>query len=121
MCLGRLSSRLVSWFVYRSDLDYTFLSACKMEAKWSVLQCVIEHDCNSYTIVTVQEAPIPGCFSSQWLWWFLLCEGMKLAIAQALVEAELGLAEEEADKPGIEEDTERVDEQGETKETMGGK
>ena len=41
-------------------------------------------------------------------------------MAQALVEAELGLAEEEADKPGIEEDTEEVDEQGETEETIGG-
>ena len=42
-------------------------------------------------------------------------------MAQALVEAELGLAEEEADKPGIKENTEGVDEQGKTKETMGGK
>ena len=41
-------------------------------------------------------------------------------MAQALVEAELGLAEEEADKPGIEEDTEGVDKQGKTKETMEG-
>ena len=106
--------------VYRSDLDYTFLSVHKMEAKWSVPRRVIKHDRNSYTITTVQGAPIPGRFSSRRLRRFLPREGTKLAMAQALVEAELGLAEEEADKPEMEEDTEGVDEQGETEETMGG-
>jgi hypothetical protein len=105
--------------VYRSNLDYTFLSVRKMEAKWSVPRRVVERDRNSYTIATLKGAPIPGRFSSRRLRRFFPREGTNLAVAQALVEAELGLAEEEADKPGIEEDLEGIDEQGETEETNG--
>ena len=67
----------------------------------------------------LQGAPIPGYFSLQQLQWFLPHNRTKLAVAQAPVEAELGLAEEEADKPRIEEDLEGVDKQDETKETAG--
>lgn len=89
--------------VYRSDLDYTFQTIRKLEPKWSVPRRVVGRDRNSYTIATLKGAPISGRFSSRRLRRFIPRKGTALAREQELVEGALALAEEEADKPALEE------------------
>lgn len=105
--------------VYRSDLDYTFQTIRKLEPKWSVPRRVMERDRNSYTIATLKGVSISGRFSSRRLRRFVPRKGTALAMQQELIEKELALAEEEADKPGLEEmgkglldSDERADEEG---------
>jgi hypothetical protein len=109
--------------VYRSDLDYTFQTIRKLEPKWSVPRRVVERHRNSYTITTLKNVPIPGRFSSRWLRRFIPRKGTSLAVEQELIEKELALAEEEANKPGLEEmrkglldGDERADEEGDQAE-----
>lgn len=105
--------------VYRSDLDFTFQTIRKLEPKWSVPRRVVKRNRNSYTIATLQGVLIPGRFSSRRLRRFIPRRGTTLATEQELVEARLALAEEEADRLGLEEmrrnlldDGEMADEEG---------
>ena len=44
--------------VYRSDLDYTFKTECKLLPKWSSPQRITSRSLNAYTLETLQGEPI---------------------------------------------------------------
>ena len=75
--------------IYRSDLDYTFKTDRKLLPKWSPPQRVTERCLNSYTLESLDGAPIPGSFSARRLRGFVPREGTKLAEEQAEVERKI--------------------------------
>lgn len=87
----------------KAPREVIFQTIRKLEPKWSVPRRVVGRDRNSYTLATLKGAPITGRFSSRRLRRFIPRKGTALATEQELVETALALAEEEADKPGLEE------------------
>ena len=71
--------------IYRSNLDYTFKIEHKLLPKWSVPHRVTSRHLNSYVMETLNGNPIPGTFSMQRLWRFILREGTQLAKEQEQV------------------------------------
>jgi hypothetical protein len=80
-------------------LDYTFKAERKIEIKWSAPRRIVSRKRNSYALETLEGLPISGRFSSRRLRHFIPRSGTALAEAQLAVEVELGIAEEEGDKP----------------------
>ena len=84
--------------VYRSDLDETFKTECKLLPKWSPPYCVVSRMLNSYTLETLKGMAIKGCFSARRLRGFTPREGTELARAQKEVEEACCKKEEEREK-----------------------
>jgi len=50
--------------IYRSNLDDTFKTECKILPKWSLPYCVATRNLNSYTLETLTGTPVNGHFSA---------------------------------------------------------
>ena len=84
--------------VYRSDLDYTFLTDRKLLPKFSAPRRVINRNHNSYQLETLEGLPIAGRFSSRRLRLFVPRKGTELEGVQAAVEKEWRDREDAADR-----------------------
>ncbi|OBZ75915.1 hypothetical protein A0H81_04919 [Grifola frondosa] len=69
--------------LYKSDIDYTFKTERKMIPKWSHPHCISSRVGNSYTLVTINRAPIAGIFHARRLCRFTPRPGMRLILDQA--------------------------------------
>ena len=93
--------------VYRSDLDYTFLTDRKLLPKFSAPRRVINRNHNSYQLETLEGLPIAGRFSSRRLRLFVPRKGTELEGVQAAVEKEWRDREDAADRiEGVEDQEE---------------
>ncbi|PFH45754.1 hypothetical protein AMATHDRAFT_157940, partial [Amanita thiersii Skay4041] len=72
--------------VYRSDLDYTFKTECKLLPKWSQPRTIVEKNANSYKLEMLDGKPISRNFSAWWLRPFSPRAGTQLEKEQEEVE-----------------------------------
>jgi hypothetical protein len=104
--------------IYRSDLDYTFKTECKLLPKWSQPRRITKQLRNSYKLENLDGSGIEGTFSSRRLREFIPWEGTQLATAQR--ELEERLAKEEAEREngegGVEEEEDNEKEEDDTEE-----
>ena len=84
--------------VYRSDLDFTFISERKILPKFSAPRRVVNRTKNSYQLETLEGFPIAGRFSSRRLRLFIARRGTELEKVQAAIEKEWREREDEQDR-----------------------
>ena len=102
--------------MYRSDLDYTFLTDRKLLPKFSAPRRIIDRNHNSYQLETLEGLLIAGRFSSRRLRLFIPRKGTELEGVQVAVEKEWRDREDAADRIESVEDQEENRNEGQAVE-----